>query len=436
MERETKDLMGSVFSDATLQVMPVYEEEFCNFDAIPLTEIDLNIPLLLQEKTYRQGQTLSLRNKIKPETPITWIGIHNRRTDLNNYAWKKHGLVPLEEEYFVEAMDYYRERFGEAVIFLYVSDDMKWGRQNLMNPKRDLFFVGNGKTEDMDEIAFDMTILAQCNHLTAFAHLYQLREELGVDVYIVNQTRKLMSQVFSETTLQTLPVLEEEFCNIDDIPFRDFDLDIRYILTDESYRKGHILLLLDERVRHLKLNQRTKEYREFIQKFTNSMRSVLQFRPEILEAVDTKMTKIATKFRQKHPTIDQAALITWIGIHNRRTDFNNFAWQKHGLTPFEEEYFVEAMDYYRERFGEAVIFLYVSDDMKWGRLNLMNPKRDLFFVGKGKTEDEDEIAFDMTLLAQCNHSIYTRGTFGIWTAAMAGGLIHHERGVSENVVDI
>ncbi|XP_059078979.1 galactoside 2-alpha-L-fucosyltransferase SEC1-like [Tigriopus californicus] len=274
------------------------------------------------------------------------------------------------------------------------------------------------------------------NHLTAFAHLYQLREELGVDVYIVNQTRKLMSQVFSETTLQTLPVLEEEFCNIDDIPFRDFDLDIRYILTDESYRKGHILLLLDERVRHLKLNQRTKEYREFIQKFTNSMRSVLQFRPEILEAVDTKMTKIATKFRQKHPTIDQAALITWIGIHNRRTDFNNFAWQKHGLTPFEEEYFVEAMDYYRERFGEAVIFLYVSDDMKWGRLNLMNPKRDLFFVGKGKTEDEDEIAFDMTLLAQCNHSIYTRGTFGIWTAAMAGGLIHHERGVSENVVDI
>lgn len=90
------------------------------------------------------------------------------------------------------------------------------------------------------------------NHISAFAHLYQLREELGVDVYIVNQTRHLMSQVFSEATLQTLPVLEDNFCNIDDIPFRDFDLDIRFILTDETYRKGHILLLLDQRVSHLK----------------------------------------------------------------------------------------------------------------------------------------------------------------------------------------
>lgn len=77
------------------------------------------------------------------------------------------------------------------------------------------------------------------------------------------------------------------------------------------------------------------------------MRRVLQFRPEILEKVHSKMNKIDTKFREKHPTINAETPLTWIGIHNRRTDLSQYAWKKHGLVPLEEEYFVEAMDYFR-----------------------------------------------------------------------------------------
>lgn len=88
------------------------------------------------------------------------------------------------------------------------------------------------------------------NHITAFAHLYQLREDLGVDVFMLNETKHLMSPVFSEATLQILPVLEDEFCNSDDIPFQNLDFNLQLLVKDESYRKGHILSLMNKWVLH------------------------------------------------------------------------------------------------------------------------------------------------------------------------------------------
>ena len=55
---------------------------------------------------------------------------------------------------------------------------------------------------------------------------------------------------------------------------------------------------------------------------------------------------------------------------------------KFGLkNPFTEKYFKHAMEYFRED-NEHVVFFYVSDDMEWGRQNVKNKERDLFFVGK------------------------------------------------------
>ena len=40
---------------------------------------------------------------------LVFIGIHNRRTDFQKYTDTKfYGVMDLEEEYFQEAMDYYR----------------------------------------------------------------------------------------------------------------------------------------------------------------------------------------------------------------------------------------------------------------------------------------------------------------------------------------
>ena len=78
-------------------------------------------------------------------------------------------------------------------------------------------------------------------------------------------------------------------------------------------------------------------------------------------------------------------------------------------------YFRDAMDYFREEF-DNVLFLYVSDDMEWGRRNLRSLGRgDLFFAG-GRTAGED-----MAVLASCSHTVITWGTFSMWAAVLAGG---------------
>ena len=71
------------------------------------------------------------------------MGIHNRRTDYLEFRRKRLKLDNLYEDYFEDAMEYFREEYWDTtVVFVYVSDDMKWGRRNLKDSKN-LFFLGN-----------------------------------------------------------------------------------------------------------------------------------------------------------------------------------------------------------------------------------------------------------------------------------------------------
>ena len=56
---------------------------------------------------------------------------------------------------------------------------------------------------------------------------------------------------------------------------------------------------------------------------------------------------------------------------------------KFGVTknPYTKSFFQDAMEYFREEY-QNVVFFYVSDDMTWGRKNIKNKQKDLFFVGK------------------------------------------------------
>jgi len=53
----------------------------------------------------------------------------------------EYGLKPLKKKHFRHGMEYYREEY-DNVVFLYVSDDMPWGRKNIKNDAGDIFFDG------------------------------------------------------------------------------------------------------------------------------------------------------------------------------------------------------------------------------------------------------------------------------------------------------
>ena len=101
--------------------------------------------------------------------------------------------------------------------------------------------------------------------------------------------------------------------------------------------------------------------------------------------------------------------------------------------------------YFRKRY-KNVAFIYVSDDMNWGKQNLEKfSQDDIFFAGNGevkkggnkndaqKTKANEELeltskysSLDFALLSRCNHTIGSRGTFSIWAARYAGGEIFTE----------
>ena len=123
--------------------------------------------------------------------------------------------------------------------------------------------------------------------------------------------------------------------------------------------------------------------------------------------------------------------ITFVGIHNRRTDYLDFRRRVLGLSNLYEDYFADATDYFVEEYGDdddtTVVFIYVSDDMKWGRRNLKSIKN-IFFLGCGDGDAVDCVGKDLAVLAACNHTIVTHGSFGHWAAFMAGGEVYTEYG--------
>ena len=55
------------------------------------------------------------------------------------------------------------------------------------------------------------------------------------------------------------------------------------------------------------------------------------------------------------------------------------------------EDFYDGMEEMRESYGDNIAFLYVSDDMKWGRANIKDKENDLYFVGMGSISNNVEV---------------------------------------------
>merc|ERR1712126_267084 len=117
--------------------------------------------------------------------------------------------------------------------------------------------------------------------------------------------------------------------------------------------------------------------------------------------VDDENNKKKVKMRKTIPTV------VFVGIHVRRTDFENGFIQRYNLPELKPSYFLSAMDEYI-RYVKSfdamskVVFLLVSDDMKWTKKNIYSRARshyNIFLAGNGNGENVDAVGMDMALLA-------------------------------------
>ncbi|KAK0424063.1 hypothetical protein QR680_008479 [Steinernema hermaphroditum] len=110
----------------------------------------------------------------------------------------------------------------------------------------------------------------------------------------------------------------------------------------------------------------------------------------------------------------------YVGVHVRRG--MDITWNsrniKHGHTVASKAYLDNAMDYFRRKYKDKVVFIICSDDLAWTMKNI--PKSS---AGRGEIFYSDG-AFrevDMALLSQCNETIGSTGTFSWWGGYLSAG---------------
>nr|XP_027209745.1 galactoside 2-alpha-L-fucosyltransferase 3-like isoform X2 [Penaeus vannamei] len=103
----------------------------------------------------------------------------------------------------------------------------------------------------------------------------------------------------------------------------------------------------------------------------------------------------------------------WVGLHVRRTDYSAHVKLFRGGLP-GVGFLERAMAHFREKLGGGVAFVAASDDPRFIKATLSR-HADVYFA-PGKPPE-----LDMAVLASCNHSIITLGSFSFWTGFLTGG---------------
>lgn len=99
---------------------------------------------------------------------------------------------------------------------------------------------------------------------------------------------------------------------------------------------------------------------------------------------------------------------------------------KYSLPRLNPSYYLEAMSAFQVRLKAKkgkVIFVIVSDDWQWVKSNLIpRVKRfNAYLGGTGVTNYTDDLATDLGILARCNHTVLSYGTFSFWGGFLSGG---------------
>ncbi|XP_040567944.1 galactoside alpha-(1,2)-fucosyltransferase 2 [Lepeophtheirus salmonis] len=262
------------------------------------------------------------------------------------------------------------------------------------------------------------------NHLISFALIQALRHKF--DAYIMNETFHFISETFEiNNQVIEIPILEKIFCSPEKMKFEHFDGSIQELLKDDKLHRGKILNLWPNGYKpDAKICCPTNELMEFILKDKNPpILSTLQCKADIQKTVQVTLGDISKKRRilSNLPPL-------FIGIHDRRTDYNYFMENKYGLKQLKKSYYTAGMEYFEDEFSDEfdVIFIWVSDQPSWGRQKFKN-KKNLYFRGNA---DQAKPSEDFCLLTSCNHTIMTRGTFTTFASILTQGEIYTEYGIT------
>ncbi|XP_069597298.1 galactoside alpha-(1,2)-fucosyltransferase 2-like [Ranitomeya imitator] len=289
------------------------------------------------------------------------------------------------------------------LVFIVVMNSSYW--YNVHSSPR--IFAENCKTRSEENASEDdshtigslrgmMTILPLGrfgNQIGEYAALYALAKMNGYRAYILPEMHQELSSLFK----LNLPLISKDSANR--IKWKEYNInnwmcpEYRNITGENIRLKGFVYSWTF--YHHIK--------KELLQEFI--------FHDFVKDETNAYLTQVR----------DNRTNVTFVGVHVRRGDYVKlFAQQKRGVLA-DKNYLQNATDYFRRKYQNP-IFVVTSNGMDWCKKNINNSLGDVYFAGDGK---EGSPGRDFAILAHCNHTIMTFGSFGIWAAYLAGGEAIH-----------
>ena len=146
---------------------PIYDERYKKF--IKAEFVNLRHILKIHPKYIKMARKTFQKVAKKLSYPvgnITFVGIHHRQSDMDNFV-KKHNGWEFKKDFFYGIMTKLRKLYPPPIAFLYVSDDMLRGKNLFrfeIKALKDLFFVGRGNSQKVDDIGHDFALMVHSNH--------------------------------------------------------------------------------------------------------------------------------------------------------------------------------------------------------------------------------------------------------------------------------
>ena len=248
------------------------------------------------------------------------------------------------------------------------------------------------------------------------------------DIFGRKKGKDLVSVLHSNKLYNIKVGLDDQLSQISSFPWQEFSGNAQLLLKPEErkgkayifYPSGLLFSAFDEKINESYPIDEVPGMLDFmIYSFT--------FKEYFRERSQDILRQISQDFKKNNKKLFKNGKdITFVGIHNRRTDHLDFQ-KEGGFVPLEAGYFIEAMEMFREKYPRSV-FVYVSDDIPWGKEKLKKRIKSKDFYIAGYLQDQQMASnpviaagLDLALLSACNHSITSYGTYSFWAGFLAGG---------------
>ena len=149
---------------------------------------------------------------------------------------------------------------------------------------------------------------------------------------------------------------------------------------------------------------------KYFNSITDSLRKELTFKQQFVTYADTILHQVHKEMMGGGENV----AVRFVGIHVRRGDFTLRSNHKIGYRVPDASYFRKAKSYLKGIYQERLLYVVATNDKQWARDHLSGPGT---YISTSQSA-----ASELALLAACNDTILSIGTFGWWAGFLSSGV--------------